>query len=132
MLKQGSTIMVDINSTENNMVQIPKQSWYELVIFELTPEQLHGFFGCANLSITDLEPMVELTETGLDYISDRFKEGSHDMLDTSSVPDTQRLKNIADKLEKWRKEYIIASCDFETNGEAIEDYLNDNYIREDK
>lgn len=119
----------DQQEIENDMVQIPGQSWYGLVVYDLTPEQLDEFFRSADPAQTDPEAMVELCEGGLGYINDRFVDGSHDMLDTSNVPDTQRLKTVADKLEKWRKEWILRTCEFEVNAEAIENYLCDDYIR---
>lgn len=77
------------------------------------------------------EAMAELCESGLSYISDRFVDGSHDTDSDTNLPNPDRLKTIADELEQWRKEWIIRTCNFQINAEAINDYLGEDYIRED-
>lgn len=120
--------MQGTETTSDEMVQIPGQSWYGLVVYDLTLEQINNFFGCADPAVVDSEAMVQLCESGLSYINDRFVDGSHDSLDDSNKPDTERLKRVADELEQWRREWIITASNFDINAEAIEDYLDEDYI----
>jgi hypothetical protein len=124
-------IMQGTETTSDEMVQIPAQAWYGLVVYDLTLEEINNFFGCADPAVVDSEAMVELCESGLSYISDRFVDGSHDRLDNSNKPHTERLKRVADELEEWRKEWLITASDFDINAEAIEDYLDQDYINRD-
>jgi hypothetical protein len=120
--------MQETKTSSEEMIEIPTQSWYGLVIHDLTPEQINDFFLCVDSAIVDPEDMIELCEAGLSYISDVFVDMSHDSLFGSNSPNTERLKKVADELEKQRK-YWIVQADKHTIGEDVEDYLGDNYTK---
>lgn len=81
---------------------IPSQSYYNLIVYDLTPSQLDNFFAAAvEMPKSDLK---ELTETGLDFLNDRFQDGSHTTED-DNLPDTGDILAKIERLEMWRKEF---------------------------
>lgn len=93
--------------TENtdNMVQIPSQGWYNLVVFDADPLTLKSSLEMAREE--DEEAILETVSIGLSFIRDRYAEESYSNED-DNLPTLSELQRNERALRSVRNNILSA------------------------
>lgn len=84
---------------DDETVAIPSQSWYDMVVYDSPPSAIQRMVHFHEL--IDDKPVIETIERGLDFIGDRYKEGTYGEPD--DWPTLDRLMEMEQILRQARQ-----------------------------